>query len=328
VATELRGLTLRKVDRVARGAQPGAHITLVKRRDDPVPVVEPVPVVPPEPSEVAMSKRVARAVFRKNNPGRGFPAGLSLMKESLVPADLSNLDRTALDADVLAIVDGLAADLATATKERDEARKALEAPIDPNVPLTDEQVESMAKSMDPTAAQLFKQQQTQLAAMRKQIETSEAARADLEKATRARLFKARAELLKTVGAHAAHKATVDGIERDVNGPDALAVLLDTIDAKAGSGVAEQVEDILTKANIQADALAKTLTGRPVGNDRVDHVTGAPVAKTDNLPGALAQLVKAKQDADPTLSYHQALKRSLDQRPDLYAEAEDLLRQPA
>lgn len=212
-------------------------------------------------------------------------------KEATVPTDIATLDLSALDDATREAIAGLA-------KERDDALAA--ATIEPTpAPEPEADLEkALAAATDPNVKAVLKAQADALAELRKQA-TADRERSDrLEKADRARVFKARAEVLKSIAPHA-------------GGADELATLLDSIDKSAGSEEAAKVEAMLTAANAQIGALVSTLTEK-------GH--SLHVVAEDSVDGEVEKLVKAVMTADPTINVHKARVQVLESHPELAAKA--------
>lgn len=270
----IRDIEYDRIDRVADGAQPGAHIPLVKARTR----------VPKKSTKKPVSKG---AITMPKTP-------------TLADLDLSQADDATKAAIAAAIAESEAlstenATLTASKVEFDEAVAQLEAEANAGTATDDDdEVEDLStvagvekaikKTRSPEMKRILK-------AAKVQLEAAASDRAEvvaLKKDARVRLFKERAAALPHMAAHAKTDS--------VAGVDGLADLLERIDAGCGSDVSAAVETLLTKAHAQAVELAKPLL-KAVGRTGGDVDGMAAILDT----GDAADAESARREIDEKVS---------------------------
>lgn len=314
VMKRLRDIEYTQIDRVGSGAQPDAHVTLVKAR------------------KVALSKLADPEATDPESEPAPVPVTKSEQKESPMPTPVKKAATAVAEApDLTALDDETRAAVEAALTERDaladekatfEAAVAAAVPAPPaaeTAPVEDEDdevddlgsVEGLRKAISKSRGENRKLLKAVLA----RVEQSEETTAKLQKAARTRLFKERAGELHRVAAHA-----VDAGGDPISG---LGGLLDTIDSGCGSETAEAVESLLSKAQTQIEELMdKKDLLKSVGRHEGDAKTGkGAVISGDDPLETVDGLAADIQKANPDLTLAQARTRVLKARPDLYADYE-------
>lgn len=244
----------------------------------------------------------------------------SITKETDMPAIKKTETTTAPDIDLSGLDDETRKQVEATIAENAALKAAAETAPEVEVDDDAEDLETIAglqkalsRSKSPEMKRLLKATLTRLEKSETLAAESQEQTARLMKAERVRLFKERAKAVQHMTPHAATEDEKDGVI-------ALAKMLETIDEKAGSDVAEAVEAVLTKAHTQVHGLldGKGLLksvgrsgGTEAGNAQIIGTSDDPEAELDHLAAELKK-------SDPTLSDAQARTRVLKSRHDLYA----------
>lgn len=300
----LRKIEYDRIDRVEEGAQPSAHITLVKRRRQ---------ITKQDPNR----KEQSMPPIKKTDDKTPDLSALDEATRTSIEAALAERDKLYSENESLAgEVDTFKAD----KKAFDEAVAAASKPAveEDDIPEDLSTIEGLdtaiAKSKkDPQRASLLKAMKAERVQAKKDREQLVA----LQKDARMRIFKERAQAVSHIAAH----AKTD--ESDDDGVTALAKHLEVIDEKCGGDVANAVEAILTKAHRQTHELLdhKGLL-KSVGRTGAKVEGGAVVlGDADDPAEQINEKVAALKKSKPDLTDAQAMTQVLKDNPHLYAAAQ-------
>lgn len=269
------------------------------------------PPMPVAKSKPLWSASLAERVNRKKSA--------PVQKEHTMPAP-TKPDLTALDDATREAVEAALAENETLTAERDAFNAAVEAA--PEIDALDDDDEALdtiegiekaiKKARSPETKRMLK---TALAAAKENASLREGV-TRLQKAERVRLFKERARVVGHMAAHAGEVGSEDG------GVTELAKMLEEIDEKGGSDLAERVEKVLTKAHVQThELLDRKGLLKSAGRNGGEGPGAAMVIGTNDDPEAkIDELVAEIRKSAPDLSEAQAKTRVLKAHPELYAAA--------
>lgn len=305
----IRDIEYGRIDRVADGAQPGAHIPLVKARTVRVPTTKEQSTMPVDTDDKKLDLSKLDEATRT-----AIEAQLTEAATAKTAGEAAAAERDALAADKVKF---------------DEAVAALEAEANKNDDANDDDevedlstVEGIEKAIKKTRSAEMKRL---LKATKVQLEKAAADHeevVELRKADRRRTFLAKSNDVKHIAAHAKVEKTAKADE--VSGVDALADLLDTIDAKCGTDTANAVHALLSKAQTQLVEVVKPLlkaAGKTGGE--VDGMAEILDTGDDDASRAEAEIATRAADlrkAKPDLTNAQARREIAKSNPDLVARA--------